>query len=135
MRPNAEVPLSAVPLQALRFLLADGAAAGKGPAAFAAAGDAASERRLALALAHACSAELKALGTSLHDDAALLASAAPSASAAGGNVTSGSGASGGGKGFAGKPGARLDAREMTALQFRIEKKKVLQACLDAMKSA
>jgi hypothetical protein len=111
-------------LQALRFLLAADDAASKGPGAFAVAGDAELERRVALALVHACESELKALGTTAEEDAALLAAA-------------GGGAGGKGKGFSGGAavgGGKLSEREATAVRFRLEKKGVLRACLAQLRA-
>jgi hypothetical protein len=113
-------------LQALRFLLAADDAAAKGPGAFAVAGDAELERRVALALVHACESELKALGTTAEEDAALLAAAA-----------GGGGAGGKGKGFSGGAaggGGKLSEREATAVRFRLEKKGVLRACLAQLRA-
>lgn len=98
-------------LQALRFLLADAAAAAGGPGAFEQPGDAALERRVGLALVHACQQELASLGTTLEEDLAAQSSA------------KGGGGGGGGAGGAVDP---------AALAFRIEKKRVLTDCLKAL---
>lgn len=87
-------------LQALRYLLAsDQEAAGKGPGSFMDAADAGIEQRVGLVLAHSVQSELGSLGSKLEEDEQLLRSC--------------------------KPGST----EAAAVAFRIEKKKVLAACL------
>mmetsp|Transcript_22162 Transcript_22162/g.56310 ORF Transcript_22162/g.56310 Transcript_22162/m.56310 type:complete len:522 (-) Transcript_22162:24-1589(-) len=108
-------------MQALRYVLASPEEAGKGVSAFAGPGSPATEARLAALLVHACAHELKSLGTSLQDDLRLLEGRGSTLRGA-----SGSGASRG-------PG--LSAKERLAVAFRVEKKKVLTACLEALGGA
>lgn len=106
--------------QALRYLLADEAASSKGVEAFARQVDEATEQKLALVLVHAVSSELDSFASSLEEDLALLSSSIKLGDS-------------GSKGFAETAASKLGLREQIALQFRIEKKKVLQACLAQMK--
>jgi hypothetical protein len=94
-------------LQALRYLLASDAAAAAGPGAFAGPGDEEVEQKLGLLLVHACQQELACLGSSIAEDQQQLQKL---------------------KGAAKEEAAS----QATAVRFRIEKKKVLLACVEAL---
>lgn len=105
-------------LQALRFVLAPEGAPG-GPGAYESPGDAPLEEKVGLVLVHACQQELSTLGTSLEEDIKLQ----------GGRPDRGGGGGSAGKGGG---GGRKQQADAAALAFRIEKKRVLTECLQAL---
>jgi len=93
-------------LQGVRYLLASHAEAARGPGAFVGAGDADVEQKLGLVLVHACQQELGSLGSSIAEDQQQLA---------------------------GLKGSSEAVESLgNAMRFRIEKKRILVACVEQL---
>jgi hypothetical protein len=93
-------------LQGVRYLLASNSDAGRGPGAFLEAAGADVEQKLGLVLVHACQQELASLGSSIAEDQQQLASL--------------------------KGSSQAVQSLGNAVRFRIEKKRILVACVEQL---